>query len=157
VSAVPEAPTAAAGSANSGAGRAAKKYVPSPEGLNLLFHRGAIETGMLHLQRCAECGLHRHPPRWYCPSCHSDRWAFEPVSGRGHIYSMAVNHFTVDRAWIDEVPFVTAVVELLEGPRVVGAVRGLTPEQVEIGLAVVVTPEPRGEEFAFLWVDPVET
>lgn len=136
--------------------RAAKKYVPSPEGLNLEFHRGAIETGMLHLQRCAECGRYRHPPRWYCPSCHADRFTFEPVSGRGEIYSMAINHFTVDRAWIDEVPFVTAVVELVEGPRVVGAVRGLTPEQVWIGLPVVVTPEPRGEEFAFLWVDPVD-
>ena len=32
--------------------KAAKKYVPSPEGINLEFHRGAIETGMLHVQRC---------------------------------------------------------------------------------------------------------
>jgi uncharacterized OB-fold protein len=142
---------------SSGAGRTAKKYVPSPEGLNLEFHRGAIETGMLHLQRCGECGRFRHPPRWYCPWCHSDRWVFEPVSGRGHIYSMAINHFTVDRAWAREVPFVTAVVELQEGPRVVGAVRGLAPEQVEIGLPVVVTPEPRGEEFAFLWVDALDS
>ena len=77
------------------------------------------------------------------------------MSGRGHVYSMAVNHFTVDRAWIHEVPFVTAVVELEEGPRIVGAVRGLGPDEVEIGLPVVVTPEARGDEFAFLWVDPV--
>lgn len=133
----------------------ARKYVPKPEGINLEFHRPAVQTGMLHIQRCTDCGTWRHPPRWYCPACHSDRWSFEPVSGRGHIYSMAVNHFTVDPGWAGEVPYVSAVVELAEGPRVVGAVRGLGHDQVRIGLAVVVTPEPRGEDFAFLWVDPV--
>jgi uncharacterized OB-fold protein len=131
----------------------AKKYVPRPEGINLEFHLPAVATGMLHIQRCAECGTWRHPPRWYCPSCHSGRWSFEPVSGRGHLYSMAINHFTVDRAWIDEVPYVTAVVELEEGPRVVGAFRGLPADQVEIGMPVIVTPEPRGDDFAFLWVN----
>lgn len=136
--------------------RAARKYVPSPEGLNLEFHRPAVETGMLHVQRCSACGTWRHPPRWYCPACHSEVWTFEPVSGRGTLYSMAINHFTVDRGWADEVPYVTAVVELEEGPRVVGAMRGVDSEAVEIGMAVVVTPEPRGEEFAFLWVEPVE-
>lgn len=136
--------------------KAARKYVPKPEGINLEFHLPAVATGMLHVQRCSDCGTWRHPPRWYCPSCHSGRYAFEPVSGRGEIYSLAINHFTVDQAWIAEVPYVTAVVELAEGPRVVGALRGVAPEDVEIGQAVVVTPEPRGEEFAFLWVDPVD-
>lgn len=135
--------------------RPTRKYVPKPEGINLEFHRPAVETGMLHVQRCTDCGAWRHPPRWYCPSCHSDRWGFEPVSGRGHVYSMAINHFTVDPGWADDVPFVTAVVELEEGPRVVGAMRGIEADGVELGLAVVVTPEARGEDFAFLWVDPV--
>jgi len=132
----------------------ARKYVPKPEGINLEFHRPAVATGMLHIQRCRDCGTWRHPPRWYCPDCHSERWSFEPVSGRGHLYSMAINHFTVDRGWAPEVPYVTAVVELDEGPRVVGAVRQLDADQVEIGLPVVVSTEPRGEDFAFLWVDP---
>ena len=136
--------------------RAAKKYVPRPEGHNLTFHLAAVRTGLLHIQRCNACGVWRHPPRTYCPACHSPEFTFEAVSGRGTLYSMAVNHFTVDAAWLPEVPFVTAVVELEEGPRVVGALRGVPPEEVELGLAVVVTPEPRGDEFAFLWVDRVD-
>lgn len=136
--------------------KAARKYVPKPEGINLEFHLPAVATGMLHVQRCTDCATWRHPPRWYCPACHSPRYAFEPVSGRGTIYSLAVNHFTVDQGWINEVPYVTAVVELAEGPRVVGALRGVAHDEVEIGRAVVVVPEPRGDEFAFLWVDPVE-
>ena len=137
--------------------RVAKKYIPSPEGLNLDFHLAAVKTGLLHLQRCGDCGEFRHPPRWYCPSCHSPEAEFEAVSGRGEIYSMAINHFAVDQAWNDEVPFVTAVVELEEGPRVVGALRGVDHQDAEIGMPVVVTVDPRGEEFVFLWVDPVAT
>jgi hypothetical protein len=37
----------------------------------------------------------------------------------------------------------------------VGAVRGLSAEDVQIGLPVVVTPEARGNSFAVLWIDPV--
>jgi len=136
--------------------RAAKKYVPRPEGHNLEFHLAAVRTGVLHVQRCRACGVWRHPPRTYCPACHAPDFAFEPVSGRGTLYSMAVNHFTVDAAWLPEVPFVTAVVELVEGPRVVGALRGVPLDEVDLGLEVVVTPEPRGEEFAFLWVDRLD-
>ena len=64
-------------------------------------------------------------------------------------------HFTVDRGWVDEVPYATVAVELDEGPRVVGAWRGRELGHLEIGLPVMVVVEPRGEDFAFLWVDPV--
>lgn len=130
----------------------AKKYVPKPEGLNLDFHHACLATGLLNLQRCLDCGEHRHPPRWYCPSCHSKRYEFAPVSGRGEVYSMAINHFTVDPGWIDEVPFVTAVVQLEEGPRVVGSLRGVSPDDVRLGQRVEVSIEARGEDFAFLLV-----
>lgn len=131
----------------------AKKYVPRPEGLNLDLHHAAVSTGMLHIQQCASCGEYRHPPRWYCPSCHSPDYEFVPASGEGEIYSMAINHFTVDRAWIDDLPYVTAVVQLAEGPRVVGALRDAGPDDVSIGDKVQVSVEARGEDFAFIWVD----
>lgn len=135
--------------------RPARKYVPEPEGLNLELHRSCLADGRLHLQRCGDCGHYRHPPRWYCPICHSKRYEFAPVSGRGEIYSMAINHFTIDRGWVDDLPYVTAVVELEEGPRVVGALRDVDPDEVHLGQPVQVTVEGRGEDFAFLWVDLV--
>lgn len=130
----------------------AKKYVPKPEGLNLDFHHACLATGLLNLQRCLDCGEHRHPPRWYCPKCHSKRYEFAPVSGRGEVYSMAINHFTVDPGWVDEAPYVTAVVQLDEGPRVVGSLRGVAPDDVSLGRRVEVSVEARGEDFAFLVV-----
>jgi uncharacterized protein len=131
----------------------AKKYVPNPEGLNLEFHRACVATGMMNLQQCTDCQVFRHPPRWYCPACHSKSYRFVPVSGRGRIYSMAVNHFTVDAGWAGEVPFITAVVELDEGPRVVGSLEGVAPGEVGLGDPVQVGIEPRGDDFAFLRVE----
>lgn len=130
-----------------------KKYVPKPEGLGLEFHRACVTTGVLHLQRCGDCGEFRHPPRWYCPQCHSKRYDFVPVSGEGTIYSMVINHYTVDRGWADEVPYISAVVQLTEGPRVVGHLRGVEPGGATLGQAVLVTVEPRGEDVAFLVVE----
>lgn len=130
-----------------------RKYVPQPEGLNLAFHQ-ASAGGTLHLQRCAACGVFRHPPRYYCPQCASVQWAWTPCSGRGRVYSWVVTHFTVDRGWVDEVPYATVAVELDEGPRVVGALRGAGPAQLELAMPVMVTVEAKGDEFVFLWVDP---
>jgi len=130
-----------------------RKYVPEPEGLNLDFHRRTV-GGTLHLQCCDVCGRFRHPPRYYCPSCSSDAWTWTPCSGLGRVYSWVSTHFTVDRGWVGEVPYATVAVELDEGPRVVGAWRGGPLEQLEIGLPVVVVIEPKGEDFAFLWVEP---
>ncbi|MPY93863.1 MAG: hypothetical protein GEV08_12605 [Acidimicrobiia bacterium] len=129
-----------------------RKYVPRPEGLNLEFFRHA-GGGALHLQRCDECGSFRHPPRHYCQRCFSPRYSYVPSSGRGTVYSWVTSHFTVDRGWVAEVPYTTVVVELDEGPRLVGALRGLDVEDLRLGLPVVLVGEPKGDDFVFFWVD----
>ncbi|MFT7597920.1 MAG: putative OB-fold protein [Acidimicrobiales bacterium] len=146
---------------DSGVEKVNRKYVPKPEGLNLEFHLACVENGLLSLQHCLDCGEFRHPPRWYCPSCHSANYEFSPVSGRGEIYSMAINHFTIDRGWIDDLPYITAVVQLPEGPRVVGSLQGIEKSaeavgSVPLGQPVQITVEPRGDEFAFLVVERLE-
>jgi uncharacterized OB-fold protein len=133
---------------------AARKYIPKPEELNLEFHRKAAETGTLHLQACADCGVHRHPPRYYCPCCFSARWEFVPVAGRGEVYSFVTTQQTHDPGWAEEVPFSAVVVELEEGPRVIGTLRGMEPSKLKLGQPVVVRVEPKGDEFAFIWVEP---
>lgn len=132
-----------------------KKYVPKPEGMALEFHRACVSTGLLHLQRCSDCDEFRHPPRWYCPKCHSKSYDFVPVSGEGTIYSMVINHYSVDRGWADDVPYTSAVVQLTEGPRVVGHLRDVEPGGAGLGQPVQVVVEPRGEDFAFLVVELV--
>ena len=129
-------------------------FVPAPEGLTLEFHRRAAATGTLHLQRCRACAAFRHPPRYYCPACFSGEWDLVPSTERGVVYSFVVSHRSVDPAWAEQVPFATVAVELDEGPRVLGALRGLDPAALDLGQRMRVLVEPKGEEFAFLWVEP---
>lgn len=131
---------------------ATAKYIPRPHGLDREFYHLALATGLLHVQQCRSCGRHQHPPRRFCASCTSTDVAFVPTTNRGTVYSWTVSHFTVDSGWADDVPYATVVVELDEGPRIVGAFSG-DPSVLELGMAVSVRPEARTEDFAFLWID----
>lgn len=73
------------------------------------------------------------------------------------MHSLTVTHRSFDPGWAAEAPHATVSVELEEGPRVLGAYRGGDPTAVRIGQPVRVTVEPRGEEFAFVWVEPDES
>jgi uncharacterized protein len=128
------------------------KYTPRPLGLDREFYRLAVETGKVHVQRCHACGHHQHPPRRFCAGCGSADLGFVPTANRGEVYSWVVSHFTVDTGWAGEVPFATVVVQLPEGPRLVGAFTG-DPATLAIGQPVGIRPEARSDEFAFFWID----
>jgi uncharacterized OB-fold protein len=131
-------------------------YVPQPEWLNLDWHRASLASGVLCVQRCTACGRWRQPPRRFCAGCTSDEARFEPVCGRGRVLSISVSHRSLDPGWAESLPFATLVVDLEEGPRVVAATT-LIPTQVTIGLPVQVRIEPRGDDFALVWADPINT
>jgi uncharacterized OB-fold protein len=107
---------------------------------NRPFWDGCRE-GELRLQRCEECGRLRYPVSEYCPNCMSARAAWEAVSGRGEVYSFVVFRHAYNDAWRDRVPYVVALVQLEEGPIVIGNVTGTEPEGVSVGMPVAVTFE----------------
>jgi uncharacterized OB-fold protein len=130
-----------------------RKYVPETEGLNQEFFLQAA-GGTLHLQQCDECGTYRHPPRYYCQHCFSGSWHWEPSKGLGTVASWVTTAFTIDRGWVDDLPYTTIVVSLEEGPRLLGAMRNLTVEQLELGMPVKVVGEAKRDDFVFFWVEP---
>lgn len=123
--------------------------IPTPEGLNAEFYERAL-GGTLHLQRCSACVRFRHPPRHLCPGCSSPSFEWVPSQGRGRLYSWTVTHFPFDRGWASELPYATAVVELDEGVRLIGAIEGLEPAELEPGLPLEAGLEPLDERFVFL-------
>lgn len=131
---------------------ASAKYVPRPHGLDLEFFQLAIATGTVHVQRCRACEHAQHPPRMFCARCGSQDLGFVPSSNRGEVYSWTVSHFTTDSGWLGDLPYATVVVQLDEGPRVVGAWSG-DHTTLAIGQPVGVRVEARSEDFAFLWID----
>lgn len=105
-----------------------------------------LRDGTLHVQACGECGALRHPPRPRCAHCHSDRVRWEPVSGRAEVWSFTVCHPPVLPAFAARVPYVAAVVRLVEGPFMVTDLVDVAPDEAVVGMAVEVVIEPLDDE-----------
>jgi uncharacterized OB-fold protein len=99
------------------------------------WFEGAKEHRLL-IQRCAQCGLLRHPPRPTCPSCRSYEWDTLEASGRGTVYSFVVNHYPQIPSF--DYPLPIGLIELEEGTRVVADLVGVEPADIRVGMAVEV-------------------
>lgn len=90
------------------------------------------------LPRCDGCEKFFFYPRAFCPHCNSQSVTWEQVSGRGTVYSYTVSRIPVSPAYTDDVPYVVALVDLDEGPRVMANIVNCKPPWVEIGVRVKV-------------------
>ena len=96
------------------------------------FWEGA-RVGELRIQR-VEDGSLRHPP---IPAIWQDKAApidYVVASGKGTVFSFVVHH--APKVPGRTLPFVVALVELDEGVRVLGELRGIEPSEVTVGLPV---------------------
>jgi uncharacterized OB-fold protein len=125
---------------------AAKKPIPVADDLTNPFWDAAKERRLV-VQRCGSCGYYNHPPRPYCDACTAQEMRFEPVSGRGTVYSFTVMHQRDVAGFEEEAPFINIVVELAEQPRLLMVSNLALSERakVKIGAAVEVYFEERGE------------
>ncbi len=119
------------------------KPAPEPTPDTQRFWDGA-KAGELWIQRCTACGDPYFYPRAYCPRCASRDVEWFRASGRATLYSYVINHRPAP-GW-DE-PYVIAVVELEEGPRMMTNVVGVPaePESLPLDMLLQVTFEPRGD------------
>lgn len=132
-----------------------RRYIPKPEELNQEFFK-ASSDGTLHLQQCDNCETFRHPARYYCASCFSGEWSWVPSKGVGKVKTWVTTHKTIDRAWVENVPYTTVAVDLEEGPCIMGSLRGFDASKLEPGYPCKLVGEPKSEDFVFFWVDEVE-
>jgi 3-oxo-4,17-pregnadiene-20-carboxyl-CoA hydratase alpha subunit len=102
---------------------------------NAFWFDGARDHRLL-VQRCASCGVLRHPPRPRCDRCGSYEWDAVESTGRGTVYSYVVNHHPQVPAF--DYPLPIALVELEEGTRLVADLVGVEPAEIEVGMPVTV-------------------
>ena len=100
------------------------------------FFWAGVEARELRVQRCGDCGALRHPPGPACPSCGALKPEYAVVSGAGRIHSYVVHHHPPLPG--RRSPVVVALVDLDEGVRMVGELRGVRPDEVRIGAGVLV-------------------
>ena len=127
------------------------RMLPSPIGPNAELY-AFWAKGELRLQRCAECNTWRHPPRYRCAACGSAEVTWDLASSRGRVFSWTITHRAVDPAF--EPPYAIVVVELDEGPRLVGSLAGIGLSDLRLDLPVVVVLEPVSENIALVSFSP---
>ena len=101
----------------------------------------AADRHELMLPYCEACRSHFFYPRTLCPACGSRDIEWRRVSGTGQVYTFCIQHQTSVPGLRDGLPFVTALVELDEGPRLMSFLVGVDPdpESVRCGMRVQVT------------------
>ncbi len=126
-----------------------KKFVPRPTPETQAYWDG-LKQQTLILQRCNVCQRAYFYPRPFCPQldCHSRDVASFEASGKGTIYSFVINTRPMP-GFEDEVPYIIAVIELEEGPRMMTNLIDVPGDDVpskavalRVGAAVEVVYEP---------------
>jgi uncharacterized OB-fold protein len=100
----------------------------------------ATLEGHVVVQRCPN-GHHQLYARAHCLMCRSPvEWV--EASGRGTVYSFTIIRQNPSRSFRHLLPFVVALVDLDEGPRLMTNIVGCEPTEVTIGAKVTVRFEP---------------
>jgi uncharacterized protein len=98
----------------------------------------AAREGKLLIKRCADCGRAHFYPRPFCPFCWSAAVSWEAASGQAALYTWSVVHHNDLPPFSERIPYVAAVVDLAEGPRMMTNVVDCDPDRLEVGMRLQV-------------------
>ena len=116
------------------------KPLPRPEnrGLTAPFWEAAKRHELV-CQRCRRCASWIFYPREQCPHCFSQDLEYAPVSGRGRVHAYTIVYQPAVAAFNEDAPYVFALIQLDEGPRMISNVTGCEPRDVKVDMPVVAT------------------
>ena len=114
----------------------------------------AAARGELLIQECPACGHRQFYPRALCTACAATpEW--RTASGRGTVYTYTVIRQNWSEPFRSMQPYIVAMIELEEGPRMMSNVTECPPEDIAIGMPVEVWFEPVEEGLAIPLFRPV--
>jgi uncharacterized OB-fold protein len=128
-------------------------FLPRITEANRPFWQG-LSRGIFCSTKCDYCERTTFPPRSMCPSCLSEKMSWVDLSGKGTIYAFTQNRI-VPRAYIPQAPYITAMIDLSEGPRLLSRIKGVKYEKIYIGQEVSVRFEPLNNQIVSFYFSPV--
>jgi uncharacterized protein len=102
--------------------------------------------GKLLIRHCTACGAHHYYPRTFCPECWSDRVEWVEASGRATLYTHSTVYNNDLPPFNEQVPYVAAIVDLEEGPRMMTRISGATADELTIDMPLEATFEPADDD-----------
>ena len=91
------------------------------------FWDGLREQKLL-LPKCKACGHVFFYPRAVCPRCSARDIDWLQASGRGRLHAFEIAYQVFNKAWKIRPPYVLAMVELAEGPRMMSNLVNVEPD-----------------------------
>jgi uncharacterized OB-fold protein len=91
------------------------------------FWDGLREQKLL-LPKCGACGHIFFYPRAVCPRCQARDIGWIQASGRGKLHAFEIAYQVFNKAWKVKPPYVLAMVELAEGPRMMTNLVNVEPD-----------------------------
>lgn len=126
-----------------------QKPLPMVTPENERYWQGA-RAHELWLRYCNSCQKTFFYPRDICPIDGSRDVTWKQASGRATLYTYAIVHRAPTPAFRGDVPFMTAIVELEEGGRMMTNLVGIAPDPnvIKVGMPVVVAFDDRTDEIS---------
>ena len=115
---------------------------PEPNGDSRPYWDAARERRLV-IRRCRDCGAKHFMARHLCPQCWSDRLEWIDSQGAGTVASFSIVHRAPTAPFKAHTPYVVALIDLDEGPRMFANIIGDDARDVAIGERVRVTYEER--------------
>lgn len=106
----------------------------------------AARDGTLLIQRCRSCGRCQFYPRGHCAACFAPDPEWIPASGHGRVHACTVIRRTPNAEFAADCPYVLAIIELDEGPRLTARIVGDVGD-IACDEPVHVVFTPAGETF----------
>jgi len=115
-----------------------------------------LKDEKLMLPKCGDCKKAFFYPRIACPHCHSRNIGWEQASGKGVLYSFEIAYRSLNPAFKIEPPYVLAMIELEEGPRIMSNLINIEadPAVVKIGAPVEVVFEKQNDDVTIALFQP---
>jgi uncharacterized OB-fold protein len=131
-----------------------KRMLPEATPETREFWEGA-KRHELRIQRCLNCKRAYFYPRPFCPHCASRNVEWFTASGKGTLYSYVIVH-RGPPGFQDWLPYVIAVVQLEEGPRMMSNVINVepAPEHLPPDLPLEVTWEQQSDDITLPLFQP---
>tara|TARA_R110002110_G_scaffold205066_1_gene416620 strand:- start:10318 stop:10743 length:426 start_codon:yes stop_codon:yes gene_type:complete len=119
------------------------RTLPVTSALSQPYWEGC-RAGVLRMQQCTACQQLQFYPRIFCASCGESDLQWQDVSGRATLASFTIVRHAISAAY--DAPYVVALVDLEEGPRMMTGIVGASPEALETGMPLSVCFENWSED-----------
>jgi uncharacterized OB-fold protein len=130
-----------------------KKPVPKPSPETAPFWEGC-GVGELRLQHCLDCEHVQYPARRLCSGCFSRNVQWRKASGHGTVRSWSTVTVPGAPGFAEEVPFLSVLVQLDEGPTMLSVLRQCTDAEVDFDMPVEVIFEQRSQDIHVPYFKP---